>query len=150
MPDYVHRTTLQYVKSGNAPDFPSATWLEIPPGSPNAIIVASVVRRYQVLEGDVLREMTRGEKDVVDAAALTAERDAKASALDDVEDVLRAFMLVVLDELNAHADRHNAITATVDGAANLAQFGAAMQAIADYPRRTATQLRNAIRGKLGS
>lgn len=150
MSDFLHRTTLEYVRSGNDPLYGDPPWLEIPRGSPNETLLTTVPRRYLVLEGDVLREMTRPEKDAVDAAVLVAERDARAAVLDDVEDILRAFMLIVLDELNAHADRHNAITAAVDGAANLAQFAAAMQSIPDFPRRTAQQLRNSIRNRLGS
>lgn len=150
MSDFLHRTTLEYVRSGNDPMFSDPSWLLVLRGSPSEALLLTVPRQYLVLEGDVLREMTQPEKDAVDAAALTAQRASLAASLDNVEDILRAFMLVVLDELNAHADRHNAITAAVDDASNLSQFAAAMRAIPDYPQRTAQQLRNAIRDRLGS
>lgn len=62
--------------------------------------------------------------------------------------VLRALMLVLLDELNLHAAKMNAILTAIDSGSNLAAVKANVAAIADYPARTAAQVRTAINGKL--
>lgn len=63
---------------------------------------------------------------------------------------LRAVLLIVLDELNAHALKLNAILDAVDGAANLAGLKTAVAAIADYPPRTKAQLLTAITNKVNA
>lgn len=60
------------------------------------------------------------------------------------------FMLVVLDEFNAHAAKHNAILDPIDGASSLANLKTTVTLIPDYPARTAAQLKNSVRNKLGS
>lgn len=62
--------------------------------------------------------------------------------------VLRAVMLVILDELNLHATKINAILTAIDNGSTLAQVKTNIAAIADYPARTAGQLRTAVEGKL--
>lgn len=64
--------------------------------------------------------------------------------------VLRALMLVILDELNLHAAKINAILTAIDSGSNLLQVKANILAIADYPARTAAQLRTAINNKLNA
>ena len=60
----------------------------------------------------------------------------------------RAFALLVLDELNAHAVKMNAVLTAIDTGANLTAVKANIAAIADYPARTAAQLKQAIRDKI--
>jgi len=150
MANVLNRTTLEYRRSVNDPDFPDPPWLIIAPGSGNADLIATVPRQYLKLSGDVLSEMTQAEKDAVDAALLDAEREATASRLDELEDITRAFALVVLDELNNRANTWNAILDAADGANNLGDFKTAMAAIPDYPQRTIAQMRLGVRNKLGS
>ena len=100
----------------------NATWLY----DPDLTAVAGQPVKYWIITGDVVTLMDQAAMDVVDAAELEAQRDAAAAELDQVENILRAFMLIVLDELN--------ILRGNDGLAD----------------RTVAQLRNAIRGKLGS
>lgn len=95
-------------------------------------------------------EMSAGEKAAVDAAQLNASRDAVTAEIDRVENVLRAIVLTIRDELNLHADKINAILTAIDGAATLAQVKAAILLIPDYPQRTIAQLRATVRAKLGS
>lgn len=52
----------------------------------------------------------------------------------------RALMLLLLDELNLHALKINAILDAVDGAASLAALKTAVALIPDYPARTKQQL----------
>jgi len=84
------------------------------------------------------------------AAALAAQRSAVVAQLDMTEDIQRAFMLVMLDELNSHAALMNSILTAIDSAANLAALKTAIAAIADHPTRTAAQLKTAVLGKLGT
>ncbi len=121
MPNWINRTTKQVLQSIASADLPEAEANYIldpvlpPPPS-----------RYWNISGDTVSEMSQAEKDVVDAAALEAQRDATANQLDRVEDVLRAFALVVLDEFNTLRAQHG---------------------LAD---RTIAQLKAAIRNKLGT
>lgn len=142
----LHRTTLQYLPSANTPDYPVIDWII----NPDLSAVIGVANKYWKVTGDVVSEMTQGEKDAKDAADLTFQRDAAVAQLQQTEDVLRAFMLTVLDELNLHAAKTNSIMTAIDNNSTLANIKTAIAAIADYPTRTETQLRTTIRSKLGS
>lgn len=89
---------------------------------------------------------TQGEIDAYETARL----DAVAGEFDDVDAVERATALVLLGELNLHADAFAAILAAAAGAASLAAFKTAMAAITPVPHRTAQQLKAAIRAELGT
>lgn len=86
MSNVLHRTTLQYLKSVNTPDYDSGTWVINPDMTP----VDGVLTMYWVLTGDVLSEMSQGEKDTVDAARLPAYKAAKVAAIDTRTDELIA------------------------------------------------------------
>lgn len=146
MADVVNRTTKQYLQSVNTPDYPVGQWII----NPDLSAVAGVPNRYWKITGDSITEMSQAEKDALDNAALQASRDALANQIDQVEDVLRATLLTVLDEFNAHAAKINAILTAADNATNLNDFKTAMLAITDYPQRTIAQLKTTIRNKLGS
>lgn len=111
---------------------------------------AVIPRQYRKWVVDHIEEMTAGEKSAVDAAILAAQRTAAKAQLDKTEDILRAFMLSVLDELNLHAEKHNAILDAIDAASSLSNLQTRVAAISNYPARTTQQLRDAIGGKLGS
>ena len=68
----------------------------------------------------------------------------------DRERVLRAIVLLVLDEFNAHANKINAILDAVDQSVTLADLKLRIAAIPDYPQRTGAQLLNAIKNKIDS
>jgi hypothetical protein len=105
---------------------------------------------YRKWVTDHIEEMDAGEKATTDAALLTAARDSVAARLDGVERIERAFALMLLDELNAHSLKINAILDAIDAAGSLAALKTSVAAIADQPTRTAAQLKTALRGKLGS
>ncbi len=122
MADVLNRTTRQFQPSVNTPDFPVADWII----NPDMSAVTGFASKYWVITGDVVTLMSAAEQGAVDDQALQTTRDAVADQMDGVEDVLRAFALVVLDEINTLRAQH------------------LMQP------RTIAQLKTAIRGKLGS
>ena len=146
MASVLNRTTKVYLPSANTPDYPTSDWII----NPDLSAVAGQPTKYWRIVGDIVSLLTQVERDAVDAAELEARRDATVQQLQDVEDVLRAFMLIVLDELNLHALKHNAILDAVDAAANLADLKTRVALIADYPSRTEANLRTAVRGKFGT
>lgn len=107
---------------GNAQS--NADWI----WNPDLAAVAGTPLKCWKLSGETVLPMTRAEKDAVDAAALEASRDAAMTEIDTLEAVTRALALVILDEVN-----------TLRAAA-----------VPPLTPRTASQLRTAIRNKLGS
>lgn len=81
MANVINRTTLEFRRSVNEPDFPEPDWK----WDPNMSAVAGVPFKYWKAppswDGDVGPvEMTQPEKDAVDAAEATALRDANRAA----------------------------------------------------------------------
>jgi hypothetical protein len=146
MSTVLNRTTRQLIVSANTPDYPLAQWII----EPNLSAVVGFGSKYWVITGDAVTLMSQAQRDAVDAADLAAARDAVVSALDAAEVIDRAVLLVILDELNAHALKINALLDAIDAAASLAALKTAVGAISDYPQRTVQQLRTAVRNKLGA
>lgn len=146
MANVVNRTTKQFLASVNTPEYPTVDWII----NPDLSAVTGFASKYWIITGDVVTLMDAGQRAALDAAELEALRDQVASELDQVENVLRAFMLTTLDELNAHAVKINAILTAIDNGANIGAVKTNILAIADYPTRTAAQLKAAVRSKLGS
>lgn len=142
----LHRVTKQYLPSANTPDYPTQDWII----NPNLSAVIGFDSRYWKINGDTVSLMTQGERDAVDAAALVAARDSIAAQFQQQENAMRAFMLLVLDEFNAHTSAVNGIGQAIVNGASLAAIKAAIQALTPLSQRTEQQLRNAIRNKLGS
>jgi len=94
--------------------------------------------------------MNQAARDAVDAAVLEASRDSTSAQFDAVEDVLRAFALALLDELNLHAARTTAILDAIDNGANLNAVKTAVASIPDVPQRTIANMKTAVRAKLGN
>jgi hypothetical protein len=86
----------------------------------------AIPTRYRKWVVDHIEEMDAAEKVAADEAALTAVRDAAVAQLDHAEDLLRAVVLVLRDEINLLRAQHG------------------------LPARTVAQLRAAVRAKLGS
>lgn len=145
MADFVNPTTCDLV--GSVSQMP-APWVVCT--RENLLAWGAILPRHRKWVTDHVEEMTVGEKATADAAILTAARAAAAAQLDRQEDVLRAFMLTVLDEFNGHATKLNAVLSAVDAATSLGDLKTRVGLIADYPARTAEQLRTAIHNKLGS
>lgn len=146
MASALNRVTKQFLASVNTPDYPTADWII----NPDMSAVAGFESRYWTITGDVVSLMDAAARAVVDAAQLEATRDATAAELDQAEGALRAFMLAVLDEFNAHATKINAILTAIDNGGTLAAVKTNIAAIADYPSRTIAQLKTVLRSKLGT
>ena len=149
MSNVTNRTTLEYRRSVNDPDYPDPPWLHNSPQA-DALYEGGVPTKYWKISGDVVSEMTQTEKDAVDATERDAQRDNVSNEIDRVEDIVRALALTLLDELNNHADKMNEILDAADNATNLADFKARMGAISNYPQRTIAQLKTVLRNKLGT
>lgn len=142
----LNRSTLQYLASANTPDYPEPAWII----NPDMGAVVGVAQKYWKLVGDTPQPMDRAERDAIDAASLTAQRAAAVAQLQQTEDVLRAFMLIVMDEFNTHAQRVNALLTAIDNGSTLTNIKTAVAAIADIPIRIEQQLRDAILARLGT
>lgn len=149
MPD-IHNTTTQEVRlSVNiVPPFDAAPWRVIDRAEADQIL--AIPQKYREWTGSVVVEMDAGEKAAVDQAILDAERDSAAGIFDEAEAVERAFALAVLDELNLHAARLNALKAAIANASNLNDAKTAAAAIVDIPDRTIAQMKTAVRAHLGT
>lgn len=146
MATVLNRTTKALIESANTADYPIVDWII----NPDLSAVAGFASKYWTISGDAVSLLDQAGRDAVDAAILSAERDAVAAAMDAVEDYSRAFALVVLDEINLHATRITDVLNAVDAASNLATLKSAVALIPDVPTRTIAQLKTALRNKLGS
>lgn len=75
----LNRVTKEYRRRANTPDFDTDPDYIIAPnltGLVDAEGYPTVLTRYWKITGDVVSEMTQGEKDVVDAAAAAASKAA--------------------------------------------------------------------------
>ncbi len=124
MPNYLHRTTKAYevsIPTISLPE-PVANYIQ----DPDMSAVVGFSNIYWTITGDVVTLMSVSERSAVDTALLEGRRDSTANQVDETEEVLRASLLVILDEFNTLRAQHG---------------------LAD---RTIGQMKTAIRGKLGS
>lgn len=146
MASVLHRTTKQYIPSANTPDHPVGQWII----NPDLSAVVGFGSQYWTITGDAVTLMTAPQRAAVDAALVEAARDSVAAMMQSQEDINRAFMLVCLDEFNAHALKIKALLDAIDASTTYANLKTGVAAVTDYPQRTELQLRNAVRGKLGT
>lgn len=148
MANFVHRTTKNLLKSQSPNSLPEpiANYIE----NPDLSAVQGFASKYWLIVGDIITLMDQAARDVVDTLEAEASRDSAVTELDQLEGIVRAFMLVVIDEFNRHSLQTNAILDAIDNASNLATLKADIALINDLPQRTAQQLRTAVRNKLGS
>lgn len=150
MADVVNTETLELrssVNEGAAP-YNASPWIVITRAQYD--LWSIIANQYRKWVTDHIEEMSQPEKNAVDAALLGSLRDAAIQQLDQIEDVIRAFMLVVLDQVNEHSGRIVGILDAIDQGANLTAIKTAIAAIQNIPQRTVAQMRSAIRAKLGT
>ncbi len=138
MPNYLHRTTKQYLQSVSPASLsePAANYIFMPDLS----AVAGVPSQYWIITGDVVSEMSQAEKDVVDAANLSEARDgAIQEDIDELESVLRQVVQMTIDELNILRQQFNITTAESNQLTTTA-----------FADRTMAQVKNQLRNDLGS
>lgn len=102
----IHRTTLEFRRSVNEPDFPEPTWK----WNPDMSGVAGVAAQYWKAPADWNApgagplEMTQGEKDAVDAAAaaalVTNNREEASAAPEDTQDSIGWRSRALIELLN--------------------------------------------------
>lgn len=84
----------------------------------------------------------------INAYETTKKDEVVAQQYDDVNNVVLAAVLVILDEFNRHTTVEKAIFDAAAAATSLADFKTRMAAIAQIPQRTPAQIRTSIRSKL--
>lgn len=89
-------------------------------------------------------------RDAEESSAVSVRLDAIVAEIDNAEDILRAFVLVLIDELNLHSSTIAAMLTASVNATSLNDFKTRMSQIPAIPQRTTPQLRTAIRNKLGT
>lgn len=149
MADVINTTELETRSSVNEglPPYNVAPWVVITRTQYD--LWSAIPQRYRKWVVDHVEEMTQPEKDAIDLAEMQAARDLIVQQIDHVEDVLRAVVLMVVDELNRHADTTNALLDAIDAAGSLASLKGTVAGIQNLPTRTVAQVRSAIRNKLG-
>lgn len=146
MADALHKTTLQFVRSANTPEYDPATWKIYdnanPPTADEARVISSVPRKYWVFAGGVLAEMDASGKATVDAAIAAADA-AQADRVADMEQI-RTGAAAVLTACQATVDAMDPIIA--DASFTAAERDAAIKSIATRLRRTALDVDKLVRG----
>ncbi len=138
MPNYLHRTTKQYLQSVSPNDLaePAANYIFMPDLS----AVAGVPNQYWVITGDVVSEMSQGEKDAYDAGALSVARDsAIQGGVDEVESIRRQIVKLMIQELNILRQQLNITTAESNQLTDTT-----------FADRTMAQVKAQLRSGLGS
>ncbi len=146
MPNFLHRTSKQSLRSVSYPDLPEpiANYIE----EPDLSAVEGQPVKYWIIIGDVISLVDLATRDSIDAAAETTRLDNIADELDHTQTIMRAFAETVLDEFNSVANKVNQILDAIDSANNLTQLKSNVAAITDRPQRTLAQLKSAVRSKL--
>lgn len=122
MATVLNRTTKELIDSANTPDYPLANWII----NPNLSAVSGFASKYWIITGDAVTLMSSAQRAAVDAAELTAARDAIANQIDAINTYGRAFAEIVMDEINILRAQHS------------------------LPARSLSQLKTALRNKLGA
>lgn len=124
MANVLNRTTKQFIRSANTPDFNPADWIV----DPNLAAVAGQPTRYWLIAGDVVSLMDAAAQTVVDDAIAvakdTAEKDAAKTSI-DLERVVRALVDLLPNEFNVLRTLHSLPDRTA------AQVNAALKANID-------------------
>ena len=89
---------------GNGHATSNAEWIY----NPDMSAVIGVPKKYLVITGDVVSEMSQSEKDAVDAILLATQRDNSVDAMiDSTEGDLRQLVKLMIQEINILRDLHS-------------------------------------------
>jgi hypothetical protein len=138
MGNYLHRTTKQYLQSWSPNDLPDplANYIE----EPDLSAVEGVPNRYWIITGDVITEMSQGEKDALDAQALSDGRDAAIQEqIDGLDSVMRQLTKLFVSEINILRQQFNTTTGETNQVTDTA-----------FADRTLAQVRTQLRNDLGT
>ncbi len=138
MGTYLHRITKEYLQSVSPNDLPEplANYID----GPDLSSVVGVPIMFWIITGDVVTEMSQGEKDAVIAANLSLARDAKVQAeVDELESILRQLVVLMIGEINILRQQFNVTTGESSQLTDTV-----------FTNRTLAQIKAQIRGALGS
>ena len=137
MPNYLHRTTKQYLQSISPSSLlePAENYIYMPDMS----AVEGTPPRYWKIIGDVVSEMSQAEKDAVDLQVLEATRDRLIADIDNLESILRALTKMMVSEINILRQQFNLTTSESTQLTDT-----------DFSDRTLAQVRQQLRDSLGS
>ena len=137
MPNYLHRTTKQYLRSVSPASLlePVENYIFMPDLS----AVEGVPNRYWKITGDVVSEMTQEEKDAVDLQILIDSRDSIITEIDNLENIMRALTKILISEINILRQQFNTTTSEVP-----------QLTTTTFADRTLSQVRDQLRNNLGS
>ncbi len=76
MGKFLHRINKTFKESGHTPFYDSGTWIH----NPDLSNVSGIASKYWKITGDVISEMTQGEKDTVDVKEIQKTVDNKGTA----------------------------------------------------------------------
>ncbi len=102
MANVLNRTTKEFRRSVNTPNFPVADWII----NPDISAVHGQPTKYWEITGDTVSLADAPTRAAIDAAAENAIKDGIADELDRTRTIMRAFAEVVLDEINALRGQH--------------------------------------------
>ncbi len=142
----IHRTNGEWrlVDLKTVPMIDAAEWLI----NPDLSNVGKAPPKHWNVSGNTVVLKPQAERDAIDAAELSAKRDAMIERLTERNSLLRAVVQTLLTELNSRADDFNALKAAIEDNNTLASIQGAVSAIADRQTRTGANLRQAIRNQL--
>lgn len=122
MSSWINRTTVEYIERaspsvmatrypadvpfvnpGNGNAQSNAAWIH----NPSLAAVEGLPHRYWQITGNAVTAVPVPQRQAIDDALQAGRRDAAADRLDDVEWVMRASALVLLDEINTLRDQHS-------------------------------------------
>lgn len=129
-PEYVGRTDVVIYNVAN-PDLPQCAM------------------QYWIVDNGTVREMTTAEKAVIDAeiAEHLAQIEADKKNLDKQEKMMRACILVLVNEVNRARQWDTDLKAVIAASTSLADFKTRAAALSDRPQITAAQANTAIKNK---
>ena len=153
MPNYLHRTSKQYLTSRSPADLiePVGNYIQ----DPDLTAVVGFPSIYWTITGDIVTLMTQGQRDAVDAAILAdqiTDEKTQAEVIHDLSSAdsraLRAVVLLLVDELNSLRTQWRDFQTVVDAAANLGAMKTGVAGLPTLNDRTYSQARTAIGNKI--
>ncbi len=146
MANVLNRTTKEYLKSVSTSNYDSVDWII----NPDLSAVVGFESKYWAISGDIVTLMDQASRDAVDVTELSQQRDSLSNSLANTEDILRAIVLVLIDQFGNHATEHNALLSTISNASSLNDLKSSVAAMTPLNVPTIQQARTQIRNKLGS
>lgn len=148
MSNFIHKTTKEYRKSVNDPDYAGGDWLLVE--GDNQLVIDSTPAKYIKITGGVLTAMTDEERLIVDAAEKQVSHDAIADQLLVEGNEMRALLLLVIDELNSRTAALNSILQSIAKSGDVAGIKTEMGKIAALPEITLEGIKETYKTKLGA